>query len=103
MKAGSPIRAYAITWVALLALLALTFGLAHLRLGAFNPAASLVIAAVKAALVALFFMHLRRGRALLVLFALVAPFALAILFALSGADYATREVHPAPWVAPRGE
>jgi len=102
MKTAPPLRAYAITWVALLVLLALTFALAHLRLGAFNPVASLVIAAVKAALVALFFMHLRRGRALLVLFALVAPFALAILFVLSGADYVTREVHPAPWVAPHG-
>jgi len=102
MKTAPPLRAYAITWVALLVLLALTFALAHLRLGAFNPVASLVIAAVKAALVALFFMHLRRGRALLVLFALVAPFALAILFVLSGADYVAREVHPAPWVAPHG-
>jgi len=102
MKTVPAFRAYAITWAALLVLLALTFALAHLRLGAFNPVASLVIAAVKAALVALFFMHLRRGRALLVLFALVAPFALAILFTLSGADYITREVHPAPWVAPHG-
>ena len=102
MRTVPPLRAYAITWAALLVLLALTFGLAHLRLGAFNTVASLVIAAVKTALVALFFMHLRRGRALLVLFALAAPFALAILFALSGADYLTREVHPAPWVAPHG-
>jgi len=102
MKTAPPLRACAITWGALLVLLALTFALAHLRLGAFNAVASLAIAAVKAALVALFFMHLRRGRALLVLFALVAPFALAILFTLSGADYITREVHTAPWVAPHG-
>jgi len=36
------------------------------------------------------------------LFALVALFALAILFGLSGADYATRTIHPTPWVAPNG-
>jgi caa(3)-type oxidase subunit IV len=65
MRMARPTRAFGITWAALLALLALTFGLAHLKLGAFNAVASLAIAAVKVVLVALFFMHLRRGRALL--------------------------------------
>jgi len=38
-----------------------------------------------------------------VLFSVVALFALAILFGLSGTDYATRTIHPAPWVAPDGD
>ena len=93
-------RVYLLTWVALLALLGATFGLAHLQLGAWKLAVSLAIAAAKVVLVALFFMHLRRASALVVVFALVALVWLAILFGLSGADYATREIHPAPWAAP---
>lgn len=100
MNSPPRLRVYAVTWVALMALLAATFVLAHLRLGAWNPVVALAIAAAKAALVALFFMHLRRSSALVVLFAVVALLALAILFGLSGTDYATRAIHPAPWVAP---
>jgi hypothetical protein len=37
---------------------------------------------------------------LFVVFALAAFLALAILIGLGGADYATRDVSPAPWVAP---
>lgn len=102
MNSPAPVRIYTMTWAALLALLATTFGLAHLDLGAMSPVASLAIATVKAVLVAVFFMHLRRASALVVLFALVAIFGLAILFTLSGADYATREIHAAPWTAPEG-
>lgn len=100
MNSPPPVRVYAMTWVALMALLAATFVLAHFRMGSLNPVVALAIAAAKAVLVALFFMHLRRSSALVVLFALVAFFALAILVTLSGADYATRAIHPAPWVAP---
>jgi cytochrome c oxidase subunit 4 len=102
MNSPPPVRVYAFTWVALMALLAATFVLAHFSMGAWNPAAALAIAVAKVVLVALFFMHLKRISTLIVLFALVALFALAILFGLSGADYATRQVHPAPWAAPDG-
>jgi cytochrome c oxidase subunit 4 len=102
MNTPPPFRAYAFTWVALMALLAATFVIAHFQLGWVNPVAALAIAAAKAVLVALFFMHLRRSSTLVVLFSLVALFALAILFGLSGADYATRAIHAAPWVAPAG-
>ena len=100
MNTPPPVRVYALTWVALMALLAATFVIAHFRIGWINPAAALGIAAAKAVLVALFFMHLKRSSMLVVLFSLVALFALAILFGLSGADYATRVIHPAPWTAP---
>ena len=63
MSRRSPTRAYALTWLALLVLLATTFGLAHLRLGPFNTAVSLAIATVKALLVACVFMRLRRAPA----------------------------------------
>jgi cytochrome c oxidase subunit 4 len=102
MNSPPALRVYAFTWVALMALLVATFVLAHFRLGPWNPVAALAIAAAKVVLVALFFMHLRRSSALVVLFALAGLFALAILFGLSGADYATRSIHPTPWVAPGG-
>ena len=100
MKSRPGVRALWVTWIALMALLALTFGLAHVRLGAGNIVASLGIAATKAALVALVFMELRRSPVLIVLFAAVALFGLALLFGLSGTDYATRSISPAAWIAP---
>jgi cytochrome c oxidase subunit 4 len=100
MNSPPAVRVYTLTWVALMALLIATFVLAHFRLGMWNPVAALAIAAAKAVLVALFFMHLKRSSALVVLFALVALFALAILFGLGSTDYATRTIHPAPWMAP---
>lgn len=102
MNSPPPVRVYLLTWVALLALLATTFTLSQVALGGWNGAASFAIALAKAVLVALFFMHLRHARALVVVFAVAALFALAILFGLSGADYATRHVSPAPWTAPGG-
>jgi cytochrome c oxidase subunit 4 len=100
MNSPPPLRVYAVTWVSLMALLTATFVLAHFRLGAWNPALAMAIAAAKAVLVALFFMHLRRSSVLVILFSLVALFALSILFGLSGTDYLTRTIHPAPWMSP---
>jgi cytochrome c oxidase subunit 4 len=96
MKAKS--QDYALTWIALLALLVATFGLAHVSLGPWNPVASLAIAAVKALLVACIFMRLWRAPALVVIFATVALVVLAILVGLSFTDYATRVISPAPWM-----
>ena len=100
MNPPPPIRTYAFTWAALMALLAATFAIAHFKLGWINPAAALGIAAAKAVLVALFFMHLKRSSALVVLMSLVGLFALAILLGLGSADYVTRVIHAAPWTAP---
>lgn len=88
-------------WIALLVLLALSAGSAWLRLGAWNSVANLGIAVLKALLVALFFMRLAGGGALLLrTVALTALFTLALLLALSGADYATRALFRAPWDQP---
>ena len=102
MNSPPPVRVYIFTWLALMALLAGTFALAHFHLGGGNTAVGLAIAAVKVALVGLFFMHLRRATALIAIFAVATLFWLAILFGLSGTDYATRQVTPAPWVTPEG-
>ena len=60
MKAIS-VRAYIITGAVLLALTGLTIGLAFLPLGPWHTPVALGIAATKAVLVAVIFMHLRFG------------------------------------------
>lgn len=89
-----------LVWVALLALLAASAGLALLPLGGWNGPVSLGIAALKAALVLWFFMRLRSSHGLIWTAAMVGLVALMVLFGLSGMDFATRPLHPAPMQAP---
>jgi cytochrome c oxidase subunit 4 len=93
-------RPLILTWLALMALLAITAAVAWVPLGWVNTAISLGIALAKALLVALVFMRLRRAQGLLRLTALAGVVTLCLLFALGGADYATREAAPAPWQQP---
>lgn len=93
-------RPLVITWAALLALLAISAGSALLPLGWFNTAIGLVIAAVKALLVVIVFMRLRTAHALLRIAAVTGVVTMALLFILSGADYATRELAPATYQQP---
>jgi cytochrome c oxidase subunit IV len=97
-----PLRTYIRTWAALLALLALTCGSAFIPLGPVNTLLNFAVAVAKALLVATFFMHLRYAPALVRILAVTALFMLALLFALSGTDYATRQVTDAPWSATAG-
>jgi cytochrome c oxidase subunit 4 len=93
-------RPLMLTWLGLMLLLAVSAGLAWLRLGWINTAISLAIALAKALLVALVFMRLRRAHGLLRLTALAGIVTMALLFGLSAADYATRTEAPAPWQQP---
>lgn len=77
-------------WAALMILLALTCGAAYLPLGPFGIALGLAIAAVKAGLVGLLFMNLRRSGSLIRLAAAAGFFWLVILFALTLSDVLTR-------------
>lgn len=88
---------YYLTWVALMLLLAATTASAFVPLGGFNAALNLAIAALKALLVAVVFMHLHRAAPLTRVFALAGLFMLALLFGISSADYAARPAAPAPW------
>ncbi len=99
-KARNRYRRSVLIWAALIVLLLLSFGSAYLKLGPWNSVLNLAIAAAKAALVAVFFMHLRGAPALLRIAAVTALLTLALLFGLSQADYATRAVHHAPWQTP---
>lgn len=89
-----------LVWIALIVLLLLTFGSAYLRLGAWNSTVNLAIAAAKALLVAVFFMHLRSASTMLRIVAVAALFTLALLFVLSHTDFATRAINRVPWQAP---
>ncbi|MEP6810253.1 MAG: cytochrome C oxidase subunit IV family protein, partial [Chthoniobacterales bacterium] len=73
-----------------LLLLALTVALAYVDLGPFNTAVSMLISIAKAALILLFFMHIKYSRPIIWLFAGAGFFWLAIMFALALSDYLTR-------------
>jgi caa(3)-type oxidase subunit IV len=85
-------------WLGLLGLLVLTVAGAHLPLGSFNVVLALGIAATKALLVGLFFMHLRRPDPLLRLAASAAGLWILFLFALSFADLLTRPAASQPGI-----
>jgi len=81
-------RKNGLVWLALLVLLGLTFGAAHLPLGGFNVVVGLVIAGIKVALVIVIFMGLGRSAALIRLAAAAGVFWLVILFTLPLTDVA---------------
>ena len=89
------LRTTALAWVALLALMFTSLRSAYLELGIFNVVAGLVVAALKASLVAWVFMRLREAGPLLRVAAALGLGMLAIQFALTGVDYLTRPLTPA--------
>jgi cytochrome c oxidase subunit 4 len=102
VKPGPTSRRLLGIWVVLMGLLVATYGSAYIPMGAWNSIINLVIAIMKALLVALFFMHLSSARPILRVPAVAALFALALLLGLSLADYKTRMMYSAPWQVPRG-
>lgn len=91
-----PVKNYVTVYAILMALLVLTVGAAFMDLGPFNLAVSLGIAAIKAVLIVLIFMHVKDSEPLVWVFAGAAFLWLAILIALSLADYFTRGMVPIP-------
>jgi len=95
-----PRRAIVLAFATLLALLALTVTLAYQPLGRFNTVLALVIAFLKAGLVAAVFMELvQKRRSLILAFAGAGFFWLGILLWLALSDFATRPNFP-PTAAP---
>lgn len=86
-----PVRTYVGIFIALLVLTAVTIAVAYVDLGPLNVVVMLLIAATKATLVVLWFMHVRfEGR--LVWISAAAGFAwLGIMIAFTLSDYLTRE------------
>ncbi len=88
---SSPLKTYFSVWTALLVGTFVTYKAAFIELGHFNAAVALIIATIKALLVALFFMHIKgASEKLLKLVVISTVFFLFILLALSMADYSTR-------------
>lgn len=77
-------------FAALLILTALTVGVAFIDLGRFNAIIALVIAAGKASLVILFFMHLRYLSRFIAVCLATGLFWLLLLLAFTMSDYLTR-------------
>jgi cytochrome c oxidase subunit 4 len=81
---------YAVTGASLLALLGLTVGAAYVDLGWLNTPLAMSISAAKAAIIILFFMHVRGASGLVKLLAVAGFFWLAMMFALAFSDFAAR-------------
>jgi len=97
MNTIPPVRTLVLVWVSLLTWLALTTATSYLHLGLGNTLINLVIAAIKLALIAWFFMHLRHSDAAVRLAAGAAVLFLFFLAFLSFSDFLTRSVLVAPW------
>ena len=91
-----PVRTYVIVFLVLLALAALTTGIASVDLGIYNTVVALAIAATKMTLVALFFMHVWYKRGLTRIIILASFFWLALLMTLTLVDVFTRGWIPQP-------
>jgi cytochrome c oxidase subunit 4 len=88
---SSPLPTYFAVFFALLVGTGLTVYAASLDLGPFNAPVALIIASVKATLVALFFMHVKgASEKLTKMVVLGVLFFLLLLLGLTMADYATR-------------
>ncbi len=72
---------YILVWAALMVLTGLTVAASYAHLGMMNIVVALLIASVKASLVALFFMHLRHESRLVWGFALAPVFFLVLIIA----------------------
>jgi len=76
-----------------MALLVLTISVAYIDLGPYNVIIALVIAAIKASLVAYFFMHIRTSSRLTWTVAIGGFFWLFILFSLTFSDFLSRPIY----------
>jgi cytochrome c oxidase subunit IV len=93
-----PKKTYFLIFSALIALTLTTVRVATIDLGPLNTIVALVIAACKATLVILFFMHVRYSRKLIWLVVASGVMWLALLIGLTLADFVSR-----PWLpSPRG-
>ena len=84
-------KIYIVVWGALMVLMILTAGLSRINLGEWSTVVALAIAAIKALLVILFFMHVRyESQKMAWVFVVAGFFWLAILLTLTMTDYVSR-------------
>lgn len=83
-------RTYYVVFAVLLVCTYVTWQVAYFDLGAFNTVVALAIAAFKAAIVVIFFMHARTSPKLTWMAFVAGLFWLLILLVVTSADYLTR-------------
>ncbi len=88
------VKTYALTWGILLALTLLTSLIGLVDLGPFSLAVGVVIALIKASLIAIFFMHALYGSKLIRVVAAGGVAWFLILLGITLADYLTRNWYP---------
>lgn len=86
------LKVYVLVFLALVVGTVLTYEVAKIDLGFWNPIIALAIACTKATLVILFFMHIRYSSKLTMITVCAGFFWLLILITLSLSDYLTRAV-----------
>lgn len=85
-----PFRTYMLVTAGLLILTAITVGISYMDFGVFNLLVAMAVAVGKAALVALFFMHLKYDNKIYLMVFMVALLTLGVLIFLTLADTMTR-------------
>jgi cytochrome c oxidase subunit 4 len=81
---------YVLIWVVLMLLTGLTAGVSRIDMGIANAPIAVLIAAVKATLVALFFMHMRWNSRQVRIAGIFGLVMMLIMFALTLSDFFTR-------------
>jgi cytochrome c oxidase subunit IV len=89
-------RTYAFVYLALLLLTGLTTAVAFVDLGAMSTVVAVLIAAIKAAIIALFFMHLLHSEHLVRVIGIGALIWFGFMLTLTIGDYVTRGWVPVP-------
>lgn len=85
-------KVYYLVFLALVVGTVLTWRVAFIDLGIWNPVVALAIACTKATLVVLFFMHVRYSSKLTMLVVAIGFFWLLIMISLDLTDYLTRGI-----------
>jgi cytochrome c oxidase subunit 4 len=90
MASSKVYRQYLNIWVLLMVLTILTIGAAQFDFGGLNVSIALIIASIKAGVVALYFMHLKHEDNMTWVFAIFPLFLLALFIGFSAGDVFTR-------------
>jgi cytochrome c oxidase subunit 4 len=87
-------KTYIIVWAALMVMTAITVYVSYINFGMLNIVIALVVASIKASIVALYFMHLKFEDSITWVFALFPLSLLALLIGMTITDTFTRTIVP---------
>jgi cytochrome c oxidase subunit IV len=86
-----PLRVYLNVFIALLVFTTITVGVSYMDFGAYNLLVAMIVAVIKAGLVALYFMHLRYDNKLYLIAFLLSIFLLGVFIILTMFDTLRRD------------